>query len=138
MVTIKGSDYADEIKDAIKTLSTRVDEFDSEARICDSERLGQVEENGVRTMIAVESLTEFLRQKKKDEEALYEKTRFLESQAIRYKQDSQKIELALRQSVAQEELQIAVENALYRFYMAHPNIDNRTGKCECLNQGADF
>lgn len=95
-------------------------------------RLGQVEENGVRTMIAVESLAEFLRQMKQDEEALREKKRVLQTQTIQDKQDSQSIRSDLIQSVSQEELQIAVLNAWYKFHMAHSNIDSRTGKRECL------
>ncbi|KAK7709976.1 hypothetical protein SLS63_013118 [Diaporthe eres] len=98
MSTIKGSDYAEDINDAIQTLSTRVDEFDSEARVCDSMRLGQVEENGVRTMIAVDSLAEFLRQMKQDEEALREKKRVLQTQTIQDKQDSQSIRSDLIQN----------------------------------------
>ena len=130
MATIKGSEYADDIKDAIKTLSTRVDEFDSEARICDSERLGQVKENGVRTMIAIESIEELLRQTKQEKEALYERIRFLESQAVKDNQDTQNVTSGLRQSLAQEELQTSVYNEFYRLFMAHPNVDTRTGKRE--------
>jgi hypothetical protein len=138
MATIKGSEYADDIKDAIKTLSTQVDEFDSEARICDSERLGQVKENGVRTMIAIESIEELLRQTKQEKEALYERIRFLESQAVKDNQDKQNIMSGLRQSLAQEELQTSVYNEFYRLFMAHPNVDTRTGKREYLELGANF
>ncbi|POS73063.1 hypothetical protein DHEL01_v208542 [Diaporthe helianthi] len=139
MATIKGSDYADDIKDAIKTLATRVDEFDSEARICDSARLGRLEQNDIRTMIAIESITERVRQQmKQDKEEIDQKLRLLETQALKDKRADQDLVTGLSKSVVQEALQIAVSNACYRFLMAHPNIDNRTGKMIASPENFNF
>lgn len=138
MATIKGSDYADDIKDAIKTLSTRVDEFDSEARVCDSERLGEVRKDGVRTRIAIESIQELLEQTKQEKEFLYERIQFLESQAAEGKKHTKSLVSGLREDMVQEELQIAVYNAFYGLFMAHPNVDDRTGKRESLDPIVDL
>lgn len=135
MATIKGSEYAGDIKDAIKSLSTRVEEFDSEAKMCDSERLGEVKKDGVRTRIAIESIQELLQQTKQEKELLYERIRFLESRAVGDEERTKTSVSGLRQNMMQEDLQIAVYNAFYGLFMAHPSVDDRTGKRESPDLG---
>ncbi|KAI1094969.1 hypothetical protein F5B19DRAFT_489867 [Rostrohypoxylon terebratum] len=53
-VTLKGEHYGTNITEAIGVLKRETKAFDNEAQLCDSKRLGRVEEHAVRTRLTVE------------------------------------------------------------------------------------
>lgn len=123
MVTVKGDRYGADIKEAIKTLETRVEDFMSQAEVCGAQQLGRLEEG-------VNDINNFLKRIMKDEEILREAKRALdEEKAIEDRVHDRTLQ-ELQQKVKQQELQIAVYNKCYGFLTANPAVDSRTGKGE--------
>jgi hypothetical protein len=124
-LTAKGDRYGADVKEAIKTLETRVEDFMSQAELCGAQRLGRLEEG-------VNDINNFLRRIMKDEAILREAKRALEEQkAIADKVHDRTLQ-ELQQKVKQQELQIAVYNKCYGFLTANPAVDGRTGKGESV------
>lgn len=118
MVTVKGDRYGADIKEAIKTLDDRIEDFKEEAKVCDAKRLGRMEEK-----------VDFLSQMVKDEAELRKKRTLLEdkeaSRNMSHESDGQD-----RQTIKHEGLQVNVYNTYYVFLTANPALDSRTGKGE--------
>ncbi|ROV87889.1 hypothetical protein VMCG_10294 [Cytospora schulzeri] len=143
MVTMKGDRYGADIKEALKNLETKVEEFMSQAEICGAQQGGRVEEDVSYTKEDVSYIREdvscikedvsyiknnFCRQLTKDKAIQREEERVLEeAKAVEDKAHNVTLQ-DLRQKVKQQRLQLAVYNKCYGFLIANPAIDSRTGK----------
>ncbi|KAI1505353.1 hypothetical protein F5X99DRAFT_278220 [Biscogniauxia marginata] len=109
-ITLKGEQYGIKITTAIEDLGKVVKAFNEEARVCDSKRLGRVEEHTVGTRLTVEDMSmqvdEFYEQYKRDRNTF--------SQSIEY------------QNRCLEELPSMV-NKFYRFLASNPSFDAKNG-----------
>ncbi|KAI2462836.1 hypothetical protein F4781DRAFT_163711 [Annulohypoxylon bovei var. microspora] len=106
-VTLKGERYGTSITGAIEALKRETKAFEYEAQLCDSKRLGRVEEHAVRTRLTVEDTSmkigEFREEYKRDQE-----------------NQNQKIdELKL--------LGKMMVNHLYHFLASNPSFNSRDG-----------
>ena len=132
-IIVKGDQYGADIKKAIETLHSAVEDFRWEAQTCDAQRLGRVEDG-------VNETNKLLSQMMKDQAKLREEKRRLEENKARESKEYESIPQESRQKVQQEELQIAVYNTYYGFLIANPAVDSRTGKGETAPKlrGADW
>lgn len=128
-ITVKGDRYGADIKEAIKTLKTRVEDFRSQAELCDAQRLGRMEKG-------VNNVNSLLSQIMKDQAILREERRALEEEKTTTDRDrdSDRTLRDLRQKVKQQELQITVLNKSYEFFTSNPAMDGRTGKGEFVHE----
>ncbi|KAI0593412.1 hypothetical protein F4775DRAFT_597235 [Biscogniauxia sp. FL1348] len=109
-LTLKGEHYGTYITTAVGDLSKAVKAFDEEARVCDSKRLGRIEDHTVGTRLTVEDtsikIDAFYEQ--------YERDRSAFAQSIEY------------QNRRLEELPSMV-NKLYHFLASSPSFDAKRG-----------
>ncbi|KUI71150.1 hypothetical protein VM1G_07001 [Cytospora mali] len=120
MVTVKGDRYGADIKVAVKTLESRVEDFMLQAAICGDQRLGRVEDG-------VNDIKHLLSRLIKDEATLREANRALEVEKAREDSAHNRTLQELEQTIKQQKLQIAVYNTYYGFLNASPAVDSRTG-----------
>ncbi|KAI1489395.1 hypothetical protein F5X96DRAFT_670761 [Biscogniauxia mediterranea] len=109
-LTLEGEHYGTYVTAAVSSLGKAVKAFDEEARICDSKRLGRIEEHTVGTRLTVEDtgikIDAFCEQ--------YERDRCAFAQSIEY------------QNRRLEELP-AMVNKLYHFLASSPSFDAKKG-----------
>ncbi|KAI5919489.1 hypothetical protein F4810DRAFT_703513 [Camillea tinctor] len=112
-LTLKGEHYGTYITAAVGNLSKAMKAFDEEAKVCDSKRMGRIEEHTVGTRLTVEDtsvkIDAFYEQYERDRRAL--------AQSIEY------------QNRRLEELP-AMVNRLYQFLASSPSFDAKRGICK--------
>ncbi|KAI0890588.1 uncharacterized protein GGS22DRAFT_151322 [Annulohypoxylon maeteangense] len=106
-VTLKGERYGNGITGAIEVLKRETKAFDYEAQLCDSKRLGRVEEHAVRTRLTVEDTSTKLGEFREE----YKRV-----------QDSQNQKIDELQQLGK-----MMVNHLYRFLASNPSFNSRDG-----------
>ncbi|KAF7538713.1 hypothetical protein G7054_g2751 [Neopestalotiopsis clavispora] len=140
---IRGSRYGHTVDEAIKSLEEAVQEFETEARICDSHRLGQVDTVTRRTLLATARIET---ETKKTEQGVSQLTNGFQNLADRQEHfalqfradqaaDSQKILASneeLRDQIKRSQIDhqrhgAEVHQYFYCFLTSSPLIDSKTG-----------
>ncbi|KAI1337425.1 hypothetical protein F5Y15DRAFT_417893 [Xylariaceae sp. FL0016] len=110
-ITFKGAEYGTNITATIKALNASITTFQEEARICDSRRLGRIEQNTISTRITIE-------------DSSIKQNKFLE----RYNND--RLEFAKNanfQNNLLKALPSMIVNQMYRLFASNPNFNSKTG-----------
>ncbi|KAI1142731.1 hypothetical protein F5Y05DRAFT_129175 [Hypoxylon sp. FL0543] len=108
LVTLKGEHYGDSINTAIEKLRAETKAFEREAQLCDSKRLGRMEEHTMGIKLTVEDSTA-------------KQTDFYE----RYEEDNDHIHRKLDELPSV--LVTALFNRFYSFYASNPSFNARDG-----------
>ncbi|XDG07176.1 hypothetical protein ABKA04_006791 [Annulohypoxylon sp. FPYF3050] len=106
-VTLKGERYGTGITGAIEVLKREIKVFDYEAQLCDSKRLGRVEEHAVRTRLTVEDTSIKFREFREE----YKRV-----------QDDQNKKIDELQQLGK-----MVANHVYHFLASNPSFSSRDG-----------
>ncbi|KAI1461614.1 hypothetical protein F4805DRAFT_239010 [Annulohypoxylon moriforme] len=113
-VTLKGERYGNTITSAIEVLKRETKAFDREAQLCDSKRLGRVEEHAVRTRLTLE-----------DTRITAEDTNIKLGE---FREEYRRVQDNQNQKIDElKQLGEMMVNHLYRFLASNPSFNSRDG-----------